>query len=53
MKLSEFKKSLITEVRRILKEAVRVKRDELIEKIKATEAELKEEREAVKNLFKA
>jgi hypothetical protein len=37
MKLSEFKKSLITEVRRILKEAVRVKRDELIEKIKATD----------------
>lgn len=37
MKLSEFKKSLITEVRRILKEAVRIKRDELIQKIKATD----------------
>jgi hypothetical protein len=37
MKLSEFKKSLITEVRRILKEAVKISRDELIQKIKATD----------------
>ena len=36
MKVSEFKKQLVTEVRRLLKEAVRINRDELIQKIKDT-----------------
>ena len=36
MKVSEFKKQLVTEVRRLLKEAVRINRDELVQKIKDT-----------------
>jgi hypothetical protein len=37
MKIHEFKKSLITEIRRLLTEAVKINRDELVSKIKATD----------------
>ena len=37
MKVGEFKKQLVTEVRRLLKEAVRISREELINKIQATD----------------
>jgi len=39
MKVGEFKKQLVTEVRRLLKEAVRINRDELVQKIKDTKGE--------------
>ena len=39
MKVGEFKKQLVTEVKRLLKEAVRINRDELVQKIKDTKGE--------------
>jgi hypothetical protein len=40
MKVSEFKKQLVTEVRRLLKEeAIRIGRDELMQKIRDTKGE--------------
>ena len=39
MKVGEFKKQLVTEVKRLLKEAIRINRDELVQKIKDTKGE--------------
>lgn len=37
MKVGEFKKQLVTEVKRLIQEAVTISRDELIKKIQATD----------------